>query len=51
MFVGKSPEHEHVYSNGHICLSILYDGWIPTFTVESICISIISMLSAATHKV
>ena len=20
------PEHEHIYSNGFICMSILYDG-------------------------
>ena len=26
IFVGKPPEHEHIYSNGFICLSILYDG-------------------------
>ena len=23
VFIGDTPEHEHVYSNGHICLSIL----------------------------
>ena len=27
IFYGKSPEHEHIYSNGFICLSILYDGF------------------------
>lgn len=25
IFVGKPPDHEHIYSNGFICLSILYD--------------------------
>ncbi len=24
-FVGKMPDHEHIYSNGFICMSILYD--------------------------
>tara|TARA_B110000503_G_C6986192_1_gene345361 strand:- start:50 stop:238 length:189 start_codon:yes stop_codon:yes gene_type:complete len=26
LFIGKIPEHEHIYSNGFICMSILYDG-------------------------
>ena len=26
-FLLPSPEHTHVYSNGHICLNILYDEW------------------------
>ena len=26
VFVGKTPDHEHVYSNGFICMSVLYDG-------------------------
>lgn len=26
VFVGKTPDHEHIYSNGFICMSILYDG-------------------------
>jgi ubiquitin-conjugating enzyme E2 W len=26
IFVNNIPEHEHIYSNGYICLSILYDG-------------------------
>ena len=25
MFVPPSPVHPHIYSNGHICLDILYD--------------------------
>lgn len=24
-FLGKMPDHEHIYSNGFICMSILYD--------------------------
>ncbi|KAJ3316385.1 hypothetical protein HDV06_003738, partial [Boothiomyces sp. JEL0866] len=31
-FVGKVPIHPHIYSNGHICLSILYDHWTPALT-------------------
>jgi ubiquitin-protein ligase len=32
-FVGKHiPEHSHVYSNGHICLSILTDDWTPALS-------------------
>jgi ubiquitin-conjugating enzyme E2 W len=26
IFIGHIPVHEHIYSNGFICLSILYDG-------------------------
>ena len=25
IFIGHIPVHEHIYSNGFICLSILYD--------------------------
>ncbi|CAK5076717.1 unnamed protein product [Meloidogyne enterolobii] len=31
-FIGENiPVHPHVYSNGHICLSILSDDWTPVF--------------------
>ncbi|CAG9335004.1 unnamed protein product [Blepharisma stoltei] len=50
VFVGKPPIHEHVYSNGFICLSILYTGWKPSMTVASTVLSIVSMLASAEKK-
>ena len=51
IFLPPAPIHPHIYTNGHICLSILYQGgWSPALKVESVCMSILSMLSSAEAK-
>ena len=49
-FIREIPVNEHVYSNGHICLSILYQNWSPALTIASVSLSILSMLSSTRQK-
>ena len=54
-FIPPSPVHPHIYSNGHTCLDILYDGhnggWSPALTINKVCLSLRSMLASNTDKV
>ena len=49
-FIGKPPEHEHIYSCGFICLSTLDADWTPALKTSSVVMSILSMMSSAKKK-
>ncbi|KAI0353156.1 UBC-like protein [Trametes cingulata] len=46
----QAPVHPHVYSNGHICASILGNEWSPVLSVVSVCVTIQSMLASCKKK-
>ncbi|CAL1697330.1 unnamed protein product [Somion occarium] len=46
----KAPLHPHVYSNGHICASILGGEWSPVLSVIAVCITLQSMLASCKEK-
>jgi len=49
-FMRPAPVHEHIYSDGKICLNILYSDWEPKLDVCAVCLSLRSMLSSAKKK-
>ena len=45
------PIHPHIYTNGIICLDLLDKaGWSPVQNVESVCMSLQSMLTGNTKN-
>ncbi|KAF9263111.1 UBC-like protein [Marasmius fiardii PR-910] len=44
------PIHPHVYSNGHICASILGNEWSPVLSVIAVCVTLQSMLASCREK-
>lgn len=46
----ESPIHPHVYSNGHICASILGNEWSPVLSVIAVCVTLQSMLASCKKK-
>ncbi|CEQ42364.1 SPOSA6832_04173 [Sporobolomyces salmonicolor] len=46
----KPPVHPHVYGNGHICASVLGSGWSPVLNVQSLLLTMQSMLASCQKK-
>jgi len=46
----QAPVHPHVYSNGHICASILGNEWSPVLSVTAVCVTLQSMLASCKKK-
>ncbi|UVC49968.1 ubiquitin-conjugating enzyme E2 [Theileria orientalis] len=49
-FLQPAPVHPHVYSNGDICMSSIGSEYLPSASISSFVVSIISMLSSAKEK-
>lgn len=49
-FLQPTPRHEHVYTNGDICLNLLGRDWRPNMSASTLALSILSMLSSAKEK-
>ncbi|KAJ1921325.1 hypothetical protein H4219_000641 [Mycoemilia scoparia] len=50
VFIKPAPINPHIYSNGHICISILSIEWTPALTTEALLVSILSMMSDCKKK-
>ncbi|GAA5955691.1 hypothetical protein JCM10213_003032 [Rhodosporidiobolus nylandii] len=46
----KAPMHPHCYTNGHICASVLGSGWSPVLNVQSLLLTMQSMLASCKKK-
>lgn len=46
----KPPVHPHIYTNGHVCASILGPEWSPVLNAVSICLTMQSMLASCKKK-
>ncbi|CCH44870.1 Ubiquitin-conjugating enzyme E2 [Wickerhamomyces ciferrii] len=44
--INTIPIHPHIYSNGHICLDLLGPAWTPIQTINSLLISLQSILAS-----
>eukprot|EP00579_Thalassiosira_antarctica_P013467 CAMPEP_0201929344 /NCGR_PEP_ID=MMETSP0903-20130614/22812_1 /ASSEMBLY_ACC=CAM_ASM_000552 /TAXON_ID=420261 /ORGANISM="Thalassiosira antarctica, Strain CCMP982" /LENGTH=408 /DNA_ID=CAMNT_0048468087 /DNA_START=60 /DNA_END=1283 /DNA_ORIENTATION=+ len=49
-FLNPTPRHEHVYTNGDICLSLLGKDWRPIMTAQMVAQAIMSILCGAQRK-